>query len=246
MTIPGSSSTALDIIKGSLRNINVLAAGEEPTGAEAQDSLIRLNQMLDAWNADGLMIFTLAITDFPLISNKQTYSLGVGGDFNMQRPAMIEAASIVILSNPAIPVEYPIPIYTTQDWQEEVPIKNVPGSLPLLVYDDGSFPLRNLTFWPVPLAGVNFRIYPWQPLTQFADLKTPQSYPPGYLEALHCNLAIRLAPEFSAQVSPATVELAAESKARIKINNADDTQLRSDLRGGMSSSRMRSELFNIP
>jgi hypothetical protein len=63
---------------------------------------------------------------------------------------------------------------------------------------------------------------------------------------LHCNLAIRLAPEFSAQVSPATVELAAESKARIKINNADDTQLRSDLRGGMSSSRMRSELFNIP
>lgn len=246
MAIPGSSASGLDLIKGALRTLNVYASGEEPTADEAQDSLVILNQMFDAFNSDGFLIFTIGITDFPLNSNQQVYTLGAGGDFNMQRPAQIDRTSIVILSNPSAPLEYSIPMYTTQDWQEKVPIKNVPGNLPLLVYDDGGFPLRSLTFWPVASDATLFRLYAWQPLAQFPDLSTVFAYPPGYLEMLRYNLAVRLAADFQASVSPELGMLAMTSLARVKSSNADDVQLRSDLTSGSTPSRMRSELFNIP
>lgn len=246
MAIPGSTASALDIIKGALRSINVLASGEEPTGDEAQDALVILNQMLDTWSADGLNIFTEGITDFPLVSSQQIYTLGSGGDFNIPRPAEIDRAAIVILSNPVQPLEYPIPIYTTQDWADKVPIKNVPGNLPLLVYDDGGFPLRTLTFWPVASDNTLFRLYAWQLLTQFTNLTTINGYPPGYQSAIRNNLAISLASEFGASVTPETEMLAVTTLASIKRANADDTQLRSDLGSSYDSSRMRTELFNIP
>lgn len=246
MAIPGTTMTALDLIKSALRSINVLAAGENPSADEGQDSLVILNQMIDSWNADGLMIFSEDINDFPLSSNQQVYSYGPGGDFDAPRPVNLDRASIVILSNPAQPLEYPIPIYTDQDWQEKVPIKNVPGNLPLLIYDDGGFPLRNVTFWPVASDATLFRSYVWQKLTQFTSLQSIGAFPEGYIEAMRHNLAVRLAPEFQAQLSPATVELARSGLAVIKGGNADDTQLRSDLMTSETPSKMRSELFNIP
>lgn len=246
MAIPGSTANALDIIRQAMLDLQAVDAEQPLTASEANDGLIRLNRMIDTWNGDGFMIFTIAIQDFPLVSSKQVYTLGPGGDFNTARPAFIDRASIVILSNPAQPLEYPIPIYTTQEWQEKVPIKNVPGNLPLLVYDDGSFPLRSLTFWPVASDNTLFRMYPWQQLSQFPDLQTVLSFPPGYLEALQSNLAIRLAPMYKADVAQETMQLAMSSVALIKSNNADDTHLKSDLSSSYTSGRMRTELFNIP
>lgn len=245
--IPGTRATFRDILKGSLRSIHVLESGESPDGEEAQDALVIANQMLDAFNADGLMLFNDLIQDFPLIANQATYTLGAGGDFDAARPSSINYASIVIMSNPVQPVEYPIPVLTTQDWRDRVTVKAVPSNLPLAVYDDGSFPFRNLTLWPIPEDGTNlFRLYTPQQLSQFPDLSTQMSFPPGYFECLRYNLAIRLAPEYGMSVSPEVATLALGSLARVKTSNADDTQLRSDLMTGYGSANMRSEMFNIP
>jgi hypothetical protein len=40
--------------------------------------------------------------------------------------------------------------------------------------------------------------------------------------------------------------LAVTTLAQVKSNNADDTQLRSDITSSNTPSKMRSELFNIP
>jgi hypothetical protein len=135
-----TGQSASDLIRRAMLTLGVLGSGETPEADEASDALDTLNDMLDAWDSDGLMIYTTRIDDFPITSAKQLYTLGSGGDFNIDRPAVIDRASIVILSNPAQPLEYPIPVYTTQDWQEKVPIKNSPGNIPLLVYDDGGLP----------------------------------------------------------------------------------------------------------
>jgi hypothetical protein len=246
MANPPTGQTANDLIRRALLMIGVLGSGEVPTGDESNDALLTLQDMLDAWNSEGLMIFTTQITDFPISGAKQIYTLGAGGDFDIDRPAVIDRCSIILLSNPAQPLEYPIPVYTTQDWQEKVPIKNSPGNIPLLVYDDGGFPLRTLTFWPFATDNTKFRLYSWQQLTQFADLVTAHAFPPGYSEAIRYNLAVRLAPEFGMSVTPELVALALQSLAAVKSSNADDTQLRSDIRGSYTPTRMRSELFNIP
>lgn len=247
MPIPGSSYSGLELIKAGLRSLNVLAAGEEPTGAEAQDGLVTLNLMLNTFCGDGLMLFTEGSDDFPLIASQQTYTYGTGGDFDKPRPSYIDRCSAVILSNPAQPIEYPLKQFTTQEWQEQVPVKTVAGNLPLAIYDDGSFPLRNITFWPLASDNVVFRSYTMQKLTQFADLQQVASFPEGYLEAFKHNLTIRLAVDYpGAPLSPVTIGLAASTLAQIKSNNADDVQLRSDIAPVVDSAQQtRAQMFGI-
>lgn len=250
MAPPGIQFAALDLIKQGLRMIGVLDSGEDPSGDEAGDSLASLNQMLDAWNAEKLAIFTTRIDDFALVANKQTYSLGAGGDFNLARPPRLESASIVLTSDPANPLELPIPIYTTEEWQERILLKKVQSTFPLMAYDDGAFPLRNLTFWPVPQETNTARLYSWQPLNLFPDLATQFTFPPGYAEAIKYSLAVRLAAEFPGiQMQPALPLLAQQAIARIKTINAVAVTLKCD--DGVTSRQRgqqnyRAELFGIP
>lgn len=212
----------LNLISSSMRLIGALASGEVPTNAEAQDALTVLNQMLDAWAAERLMCFTIAINTFPLVVNQQTYTYGTGGNFNSPRPPRINRMSIVSLTNPDQPLELPIDYYTDWDWQQ-VPVKNIQTTLPQAVYDDQGYPFRNLSFWPIPTVPVNTIIYAWTALTQFADLVTDYTYPPGYLEAFRYNLAVRLMAEmpggFDPVMAQTTAPLALESKARVKSMN---------------------------
>lgn len=212
----------LDLISSSMRLIGALASGEVPTNSEAQDSLTVLNQMLDSWAADRLMVFTITIDQFTLTVNQQVYTYGVGGNFNAPRPARIDRISIVSLTNPSQPLELPIDYYTDWDWQQ-IPVKNIQTTLPQAVYDDQAFPFRNLSFWPIPTAVVQTRIYHWTALNQFPDLVTDMTYPPGYIEALRYNLAVRLMAEFPGGFDPVmqsvTAPLALESLARVKSMN---------------------------
>jgi hypothetical protein len=205
--------------------------------------------MIDAWNAERNAIFTTRSDDFPFVLGKQAYTLGAGGDFDIPRPARIDSMSAILLSNPANPIEVPMTMYSVEDWQTQVPVKVVPGTFPLICYDDGGFPLRTLNFWPIPSQVPNSaRIYSWQALGA-QTLLSQVTFPPGYGEALRYNLAVRLAAEFG--VSPdkyaaATVStLAALGLSRIKTMNAPDLELRSDLMPTAPDYNYRADLFGL-
>jgi hypothetical protein len=240
-------ATALDLITSSLRLINVMASGEQVPLDMANDSLNVLNDMIDSWNTDRLAIFTTRADDFPYVLGQQSYTLGLTGDFNIARPAQIDAMSTIILNpDPANPIEIPLAMYSVENWQTQVPVKSVDGSFPLLVYDDGGFPLRTLNFWPIPTqAGNKVRIYSWQALNQPATLATTITYPPGYKQAFRFNLAVMLAAEFSAPVPPVVTTVAIESLARVKTMNAPDLQMRSDLVADPSGWNYKADLFGI-
>lgn len=259
-TIKGLTMSALDYIKQALRANNVLASGEEPDGNETVDCLNVLNQMMDGWNSEELMIYTIRIdgcptlgdsTTFAFTPNTQTYTLGSGGTWNLARPARIDRISVVLLNNSAQPLEIPIDYYTEQDWQENVPLKLVASTFPLLVYDDGSFPLRNLSFWPIPQVANNARIYSWSPLSYFVDTATKYSFPPSYAEAIAMNLAVALGANGFGQPTQLTVAKALSSLAKIKGNNRPTDVLRCEdavtaKRDAVGSHNYRSELFGIP
>jgi len=199
-----------------------MRAGQTLSADMLQDILDAANQMLDSWAADRLMVFAITIDEFALVPGQQVYTYGGGGNFNAQRPARIDRASIVSLTNPAQPLELPIDYLTDWDWQQ-YPVKNIQTTLPQAVYDDQAFPLRNLTFWPIPTVVVNTRIYHWTQLTQYSNLTTDNTYPPGYIEALRYNLALRLMAEWPGGYDPVmsatTAPLALESLARVKSIN---------------------------
>lgn len=238
-------ATALDLISSALRLINVMAAGETTPLDMANDGLLVLNDMIDSWNTDRMAIYTTQSKDFNYVLGKQSYTLGTGGDFNMPRPAQIDAMSTILLTNPGNPIEIPLALYTVENWQVEVPVKVVQGTIPLLCYDDGGFPLRTLNFWPIPIDQPNaVRIYSWTPLPA-QTLSGKVSFPPGYSQAFRYNLAVLLAAEFSQPVSAVVAQIAAESLAKVRTLNAPDLEMKSDLVPDPSGWNYKAELFGI-
>lgn len=219
--------TAGDIIASACRLIGVLSSGETLPNDIGQDALAVFDQMLDSWTADRLTVFTINIAQFNLVPNQQVYTYGPGGDFNVPRPSEITRASIVSLTNPSQPLELYIDLYTDKDWQS-IPVKNIQTTLPNGVYDDGAYPLRNLSFWPIPTVNVQTRLYTYTALTQPVTLATAVAFPPGYAEAFRYNLAVRLIAEMPGEFNPVmvqtTLQLAAESLARVKTINLPDIE----------------------
>ena len=221
--------TGNDLIAKALRLINVLASGEIPTAAEAQDALITLNQMLESWSTQQLQVFTVQRSaPFNSVNGQQVYTLGTGGNFNLPRPPYIQRIGVLNQPQNVQPLELPLDYITAEEWAD-IPVKNIQSALPLKVWDDRNFPFRNLSFWPIPNVAVQFVIYFWQSLNAFPDLVTDITFPPGYSKAILYNLAIDLAPEYGvAQVPPGVEQNASTALAYIQSLNEQTPVLRCD------------------
>lgn len=219
--------TALDVITAAMLRINAIAPGENPTAAESATGLLTLNDMLDAFMTERLMIYAIQRLQFALQPTKQSYTVGLGGDFNIPRPARIERMGIISLQNTNQPLELPLRMLTEAEWLL-TPVKAISSTLPTAVWDDQGFPLRTLNFWAVPSVPVNTTLYIWTQLGQFIDLATDYQFPPGYTECLKYGLAYRMSLEFGGFMPPTLPALALEAKARVKAFNTPSLDLRCD------------------
>lgn len=77
-------TTALDLITGALRKINVLASGEVPGSNEQADALAVLNDLLDTWSTEHLAVVDNNENVLTFVNGKQTYTIGnpVMGSFS--------------------------------------------------------------------------------------------------------------------------------------------------------------------
>jgi len=76
-------ATALDIITGALKRINVLAAGETLDNLSSQDALIVLNDLLDSLSNEHLACYQRVENILNFTSGQGTYTIGTpqGGTF---------------------------------------------------------------------------------------------------------------------------------------------------------------------
>ena len=210
--------TAQALIASSLRLIGVLGSGESPSNAEANDAFIALNDLIDSWSNEQLLIPNKIREVFPLVSGQQTYTMGAGANFNTTRAQKIENCLIQLAQNSPV-LEIPMVILTKQEYQAVI-LKTLQSTFPLYMYAEGVYPIDNLNFWPVPNTGVNnVVLYSWKPLIDLASLTTTLSLPLGYERALKYALAIELSSEYGRAVPDTTIALAVESKAAIKRMN---------------------------
>lgn len=218
---PGLLVFASDIIKAALRSIGAYQSGETPTAAEMQDALSTLNQMLDTWQAQRLFVFAINRFVYVPAMLKQVYTVGPGGDVNIPRPANISSVGVINQPGSTQPIELPLEMINDQQWRD-IPVKNTAGALPLRCWDDCNYPLRNLSMWPIPTVPINFALYLWQQLAQFADVSTTlYSFPPAYLKAIRYSLALELAAEFPGDTSLVAIceKMADEAVSVIKQIN---------------------------
>ena len=66
----------LDIISRALKDIGALEAGEVPTADSAQDAFDMLNDLIDQWSNEDMMVYNTTEIIFPLISGQVQYTIG--------------------------------------------------------------------------------------------------------------------------------------------------------------------------
>ena len=221
--------TGLALISGALTQLGVLAAGETLASADAVEGLERLNDWIDSLGTERLTIYKLLRTEKALASGTASYTLGSGGAINIVRPVWLQDAGLILDNTAAVPEERPITVLTDDTWAR-LPNKTQSGIAESVYCNfDYAAGLALVSVYPVPdTATTTLVLYTPVALTEFADLTTDYTFPPGYRRFLRTNLALELAPEYGRALDPALIQQAIESKAQIKRANLRLSGLRLD------------------
>lgn len=212
-----------ELLAGSLRLVGVKASGEALTADEAADGLVVVNDVLEGWNLERLMIpggldpVTLSVTP-----GLQVHTIGTGGSLNTPRPAKIDSAAYVVGGT-----EIPIEIVDEDGWSA-IPTKNQTGANPLKLWYDPAYPLGKVYLWPYPNAAYSLVLWRWAQFPAFAAVTDTVILPPGHTKALRYAVALELAAEYGRPVPQSVVVIAQESKAAIKSLNISTPVLACD------------------
>jgi len=69
----------IDIITRAMKDIGAIASAEVPSANEAQDALDMLNDMIDQWSNEDMMVFYKTEIVFPITPGQTQYTIGPGG-----------------------------------------------------------------------------------------------------------------------------------------------------------------------
>jgi len=75
-------TTPLDIISRALKDIGALEAGESPSADAAQDAFDMLNDLVDQWSNEEMMVYYKNEIVFPIVPGQTQYTIGPTGDIN--------------------------------------------------------------------------------------------------------------------------------------------------------------------
>lgn len=206
-------TTARDIIRRAMKSIAALGEGENPSSNEANDALLILNEIVDKWNIETLMIPAMQDIEFNL-TNKKMYTIGDTGDINTIHPATGILGAYYKFNG----ISYPLAMITEGQYNDIV-LKDLMSTIPQYVKYRATNPLGELIVYPICNQGsivlnVNGQFNAFSSLDSIIDL------PSGYIKALRTNLAIELGIEFGRQSDPRLEAIAVSAKNQIKITNS--------------------------
>jgi hypothetical protein len=221
--------SAADFIKSALRLVGALRSGLNLANDELNDCKTVLNDLLDAYSAERVMIPAVTIQTLDqnqvaltLKASQAAYKLGnVNGteDFLLNRPSRVERVSVLYSAGQATPAEKQMEMYDDVQWQG-IANKSTPSLLPQVCFVDSSnavFPDMVLFFWPVPTQANPVILYLWTVLQLFPSLTAQFLFPPAYARMIRYNLAVDLAAEFPCDMTklPLVQKIAAQAKATV-------------------------------
>lgn len=213
--------TVTDLIKASLRLLRVYGPNETPTSTELSDGLTIINEMLDSFNAERLLVYQIGRAAHNLTAGVSLYTIGTGGTFNTARPIRIESAGLILdtsLGTQAI--EVPLEVLLYQDEWASITLKGLTSTYPRKMWYNPTYPLGTINLWPVPSgSSQQIVLYTWGVLTAFTTVGDTVSLPPGYSTFLRTNLAIWLAEEYGVTPTENVIDQARKSTARVKDLN---------------------------
>lgn len=211
-------ATVRDICEEALGDLMVVGTGEPMSAVDGARALTKLNNLLDQWTSESLMLYAQVRTTWTIVASTTSYAVGTGATVNVGRPQTVDWSSYVDTSQDP-DLEIPLTPLTDQAYAS-IAIKGLESNLPTSFYYNLTYPTATWIPYPIPtsttLLGV---IYARTQVTEFASLNSTVALPAGWRRMMVANLAVELAPTFEREPSQTLTKIATESKATLKRSN---------------------------
>jgi PKD repeat protein len=125
-------------------------------------------------------------------------------------------------------IDIPVQKLTYDQWSA-IGVKSTTSVFPYKFYDNGDYPLRTISVWPIPTMCHKTKLWLWQPLINAEDLDTDIIFPKGYERAIRFALAVELASEFGKDTPPLVSRIAQVAKSTIKRLNSSPQVMTGDI-----------------
>jgi hypothetical protein len=195
-----------------MRKLAILASGEAATEQELTDGLECLNDLLNSWAVERLILPYTTSENFSLVVGTSSYTIGSSGDFDTNRP--IDIVQAFIRDSNSTDHLLDICSYTQYNQLSSKGASN----RPTVLYYKANYPLGVIYFNTAPTSSENLYIESIKHLTEFPDSTTDIDILPELKSALVYNLALELAPEFG--ISPAVLVLEKAQKTLNRLRSS--------------------------
>lgn len=209
---------AIDLIRRSMLLINAISANEIPDDSDLNDAMVTLNEMFDSWSLQPMTLYRSPPESWVLTPGQSVYEWGVNAGptgFNTDRPVRINN---VTCDRDGVTTYVEV---VSQQSYDNLSVKSISQPIPEQVLYTNSYPLGQLTFFPVPTEAVTINFDTDRLLEGPANLQSTLAFPPGYLRAIRYNLAVELWPEYANTTTDieSIKKIAKEALGKVKVAN---------------------------
>lgn len=208
------ASTAQTLITRAYRLAGAVSSGLNPTTEESDDGLSALNDMLSNWSERNITIPYRNEDLISLVSGKTTYTMGLGGDVNTDRPLSMQEAWLTDTGD----VSYSFEITMALREYSRIANKNW-NTRPGRAWYEPTYPLGTLTLDANPDQNYTLHVWSLKQLTEFSSLSSSSTLPAAYDRAIRFNLAVELGGELGSPMDPRTISIAKSSFEAIRNAN---------------------------
>jgi hypothetical protein len=211
-----SPTTVLNLVRGALGLTNAVGVDQTLTADEEATGLDVFNDVLEAWSIDNLMAYATANQTFNTIAGQSTYTIGIGGDWDTDWPVLIDEPAYITYQTVSFQIRQ-----INQEQYNRIGLKTQQNIIPQWYLYVNSFPLGEITLWPVPQQALPVTWSIHRTLAAVTSTATTISFPPGYAKGFLYTLAVELAPRFGRRMTeyPDILAIQRQSLAEIKRMN---------------------------
>jgi hypothetical protein len=212
------SVTRNDLIKHALLNIGAIGEGDTPNSTQYTDGAMLLNMIVKARHADGMPLWAIKQTSFPLTASA-SFTIGTSQTINIARPLKILSA--FTRDTAATPDSDLLITVITRDEYEALTAKESTGTPLKLYYDPqgGQTAYGTIYLWPKPdataIANRTCYIRYQRPFDDFDSSSDTPDFPQEWFLALLWELSWAMAPMYGRN----TLERKAFLEEAVRLRN---------------------------
>jgi hypothetical protein len=141
------TNTAYGIIDDAWHDAGKLQEGQRPNSEQIARSLLRLNDIINLWQTQGVKLFLQQEITVPLVVGQTLYQIGPNGPaLTMPKPPRLLQGFILQVNSE---VRRPLVLISRDEWERLSQVTGNNGTINSFMVDKQSY-VTNLNVWPPP------------------------------------------------------------------------------------------------